>query len=232
LLTLAIDTATKVCSVALCRDGELLAEYNIHMGMTHSEGLLPQLEQLLKRTNTKKQDIDLIAVSMGPGSFTGLRIGLATAEAMAYSWQCLLHGVDTLKALAYNIPLEGFLLSPVLDAQKGNYYQALYQWQEGKLVELAGTEVVNKERLLERIAEYNLPALILGECKKLEKLEMPNGVKLAPKTLLMPKSSSVAFIAEREFDPEADKKIFGLEPYYIRRSEAEELWEQRQQKQQ
>jgi len=210
----------------------LLAEYNIHMGMTHSEGLLPQLEQLLKRTNTKKQDIDLIAVSMGPGSFTGLRIGLATAEAMAYSWQCLLHGVDTLKALACNIPLEGFLLSPVLDAQKGNYYQALYQWQEGKLVELAGTEVVNKERLLERIAEYNLPALILGECKKLEKLELPDGVKLAPKTLLMPKASSVALVAEQEFDHEADKKIFGLEPYYIRRSEAEELWEQRQQKQQ
>ena len=101
MLTLAIDTATKVCSVALCRDGELLAEYNIHIGMTHSGGLLPQLEQLLKRTNTKKQDIDLIAVSMGPGSFTGLRIGLATAEAMAYSWQCLLHGVDTLKALAF-----------------------------------------------------------------------------------------------------------------------------------
>ena len=232
MLTLAIDTATKVCSVALCRDGELLAEYNIHMGMTHSEGLLPQLEQLLKRTNTKKQDIDLIAVSMGPGSFTGLRIGLATAEAMAYSWQCLLHGVDTLKALAYNIPLEGFLLSPVLDAQKGNYYQALYQWQDSKLVELAGTEVVNKERLLERIAEYNLPALILGECKKLGKLELPNGVKLAPKTLLMPKASSVALVAKQEFDPEADKKIFGLEPYYIRRSEAEELWEQRQQKQQ
>ena len=85
---------------------------------------------------------------------------------------------------------------------------------------------------MERIAEYNLPALILGECKKLEKLELPKGVKLAPKTLLMPKASSVALVAEQEFDPEADKKIFGLEPYYIRRSEAEELWEQRQQKQQ
>ncbi len=232
MLTLAIDTATKVCSVALCRDGEVTAEYNIHLGMTHSEGLLPQLEQLLKRTGTKKQDIDLIAVSMGPGSFTGLRIGLATAEAMAYSWQCLLHGVDTLKALAYNIPVEGMVLSPVLDAQKGNYYQALYQWQDGKLVELAGTEVVNKERLLERIAEFKTPALILGECRKLEKIELPVGVKLAPKTLQLPKASSVALVAEQEFDPEADKKIFGLEPYYIRRSEAEELWEQRQQKQQ
>jgi len=128
MLTLAIDTATKICTVALCRDQQLLAEYNVNVCMTHSEGLLPQLEQLLKRTGIKKNEIELLAVSMGPGSFTGLRIGLATAEAMAYSWQCFLHGVDTLKALAYNIPLEGFILSPVLDAQKGNFYQALYKW--------------------------------------------------------------------------------------------------------
>lgn len=231
MLTLAIDTATKVCSVALYRDGEILAEYNISMGMTHSEGLLPQLEQLLQRTKTAKKDIDLIGVSMGPGSFTGLRIGLATAEAMAYSWQCCLHGVDTLKALAQNIPVEDVLLSPVLDAQKGNYYQALYQWQEGRLVEVAATEVVNKERLLARIAEQQLPALILGECRKLASVELPDGVRLAPQALLMPKASSVALLAEAEFDPEADKKIFGLEPYYIRRSEAEELWEKRQQQQ-
>ena len=131
MLTLAIDTATKVCTVALCREQELLAEYTINMGMTHSEGLLPQLEQLIERTGIQKQDIELLAVSMGPGSFTGLRIGLATAEAMAYAWQCCLHGVDTLKALAYNIQLEGVVLSPVLDAQKGNFYQALYEWREG-----------------------------------------------------------------------------------------------------
>ena len=85
MLTLAIDTATKVCTVALCREQELLAEYTINMGMTHSEGLLPQLEQLLERCGVDKKEIGLLAVSMGPGSFTGLRIGLATAEAMAYA---------------------------------------------------------------------------------------------------------------------------------------------------
>ena len=116
MLTLAIDTATKVCTVALCRQQELLAEYTINMGLTHSEGLLPQLEQLLERCNVDKKEIGLLAVSMGPGSFTGLRIGLATVEAMAYAWQCCLHGVDTLKALAYNVQLEGMVLSPVLDA--------------------------------------------------------------------------------------------------------------------
>ena len=104
MLTLAIDTATQVCTVALCQGQELLAEYTINMGMTHSEGLLPQLEQLLQRTGVEKKEIELVAVSMGPGSFTGLRIGLATAEAMAYAWGCCLHGVDTLKALIFIKP--------------------------------------------------------------------------------------------------------------------------------
>lgn len=230
MLTLAIDTATKVCTLALCKDNQVLAEYSINMGMTHSEGLLPQLEQLLKRAKVEKEAIELLAVSMGPGSFTGLRIGLATAEAMSYSWHCLLHGVDTLKALAYNIPLEGFVLSPVLDAQKGNYYQALYTWEQGKLIEVAPVEVVNKERLLARIAETGKAAILLGECQKLEKIALPENITLAPVALRMPKGSSVAFAALAEADPEQDKKIFGLEPYYIRRSEAEELWEQRQQK--
>lgn len=231
MLTLAIDTATKVCTVALCNDGKILGEYTVNKGNTHSEGLLPQIEQLLTRCQVKKTELELLAVSMGPGSFTGLRIGLATAEAMAYAWQSYLHGVDTLEALAYNIQLEGMVLSPVLDAQKGNYYQALYQWQQGELIELAPVEVVNKERLLERIAAYKLPALLLGECDKLEKLELPEAVKLAPLALRYPKASSVALLAQRDFNETEDKKIFGLEPYYIRRSEAEELWEKRQQEQ-
>ena len=231
MLTLAIDTATKVCTVALCRDKEILAEYTINMGHTHSEGLLPQLDQLLARTGVKKSEIELIAVSMGPGSFTGLRIGLATAEAMAYSWQCYLHGVDTLKALAYNIELEGRVLSPLLDAQKGNFYQALYEWKDGALVELAPVAVVSAEEALARIALQGTPALLLGEYDKLVKKGLPDWAQPAPKALKMPKGSSVALLAQDEFDAESDKKIFGLEPYYIRRSEAEELWEKKHKQQ-
>lgn len=231
MLTLAIDTATKVCTVALCRDQEILAEYSINMGMTHSEGLLPQLDQLLERTGIQKGAVDLLAVSMGPGSFTGLRIGLATAEAIAYSWQCCLHGVDTLKALAYNIQLEGRVLSPVLDAQKGNFYQAIYEWRAGELVELAPVAVVSAQQVLERLALQGKPALLLGECSKLVQAGLPEWVSTAPAALRMPKASSVALAAAAEFDAEADKKIFGLEPYYIRRSEAEELWEKKHKQQ-
>lgn len=229
MLTLAIETATSVCSVALVKDGKVLAEYSVDSGMTHSEGLLPQIDQMMQRVKIAKNDIELIAVSMGPGSFTGLRIGLATAEAMAYSWQCCLHGVDTLEALAYNLPLEGFILSPVLDAQKGNYYQALYKWENNSLVKLADTEVVNFERALERAAIYGTPVILLGECRKITQDKLPAWMKKAPDTLVMPKAASIALAALQGFDPEADKKIFGLEPYYIRRSEAEELWEKKQQ---
>ena len=115
------------------------------MGMTHSEGLMPQLEQLLTRTKITKNEIDLLAVSMGPGSFTGLRIGLASAEAMAYSWHKPICGVNTLKALAYNLPIDGYVLSPVLDAQKGNFYQAIYEWQQGTLIEHQEIKVVDRK---------------------------------------------------------------------------------------
>ncbi|MFQ9523128.1 MAG: tRNA (adenosine(37)-N6)-threonylcarbamoyltransferase complex dimerization subunit type 1 TsaB [Phascolarctobacterium faecium] len=90
------------------------------MGMTHSEGLMPQLEQLLTRTKITKNEIDLLAVSMGPGSFTGLRIGLASAEAMAYSWHKPICGVNTLKALAYNLPIDGCIIT-CFRRTKGNF---------------------------------------------------------------------------------------------------------------
>lgn len=227
MLTLAIDTATKICSVALCKDREVLAEYTINRGMTHSEGLLPQLEQLFTRSGISKKEIELLAVSMGPGSFTGLRIGLATAEAMAYAFKVYIHGVNTLKALAYNLPVDGAVLSPVIDAQKGNYYQAIYKWEGGVLRELMPLAVVKAAKVLENMAGTGCDVVILGECAKLIKNGLPAFVKTVPDHLAMPRASSVAFAAMAEFDPAADRKIFGLEPYYIRRSEAEELWEKK-----
>lgn len=228
MLILGIDTSTKVCTVGLCQDGIPLGEYEINMGMTHSEGLLPQLQQLFERTGIDKKALDLIGISIGPGSFTGLRIGLATAEAMAYSWQIPVCGVNTLEALAYNVPIEGLYLASVLDAQKGNYYSTFYQWQSGELLEIAPVEVVSKATLLEKAAALSQPVVILGECGKLEKETLPSNVTLAALQIRMPKATSVALLAEKIYDPLTNKDIFGLEPYYIRRSEAEELWEQRQ----
>ena len=151
MLTLALDTATRVCTVGLVQDGHVLAEYDISVGLTHSEGLMPQLDQMFVRTGIKKENTDRIAVSIGPGSFTGLRIGLAAAEAMAYAWQCGICGVNTLEAMAYNIPVEGVVLVPVLDAQKGNFYAAFYEWTDGELRKVRPVEMADRETLLQQL---------------------------------------------------------------------------------
>ena len=226
MLTLALDTATRVCTVGLVQDGYVLAEYDISVGLTHSEGLMPQLDQMFARTGIKKENIDRIAVSIGPGSFTGLRIGLAAAEAMAYAWQCGICGVNTLEAMAYNIPVEGVVLAPVLDAQKGNFYTAFYEWTGGELREVRPVEMADRETLLQQLQACGKPVLLMGECEKLMKKELPDGISVAPEQVRLPKASSVALAAEGT-EPLTGEDVFTLRPYYIRKSEAEELWEKR-----
>ena len=229
MLTLALDTSTRVCTVGLVQDGQVLAEYDISVGLTHSEGLMPQLDQMFARTGIKKENTDRIAVSIGPGSFTGLRIGLAAAEAMAYAWQCGICGVNTLEAMAYNIPVEGVVLAPVLDAQKGNFYTAFYEWTDGELRKIRPVEPVemaDRETLLQQLQACGKPVLLMGECEKLMKKELPDGISVAPEQVRLPKASSVALAAEGT-EPLTGEDVFTLRPYYIRKSEAEELWEKR-----
>lgn len=228
MLTLGIDTGTKVCTVALVKEGKVLASYEVNMGMTHSEGLVPQMDQLFQRTGIAKKDLELIAVSKGPGSFTGLRIGLATAEAMAYALQIPMIAVSTLEVMAYNLPVENILLAPVLDAQKGNYYVAVYQWVKGELQEIAPVEIMPGKELYGFLDHYHKQTVILGECGKIL-LSDNTKVTLTPIWNRLPKAGAVALIGEQQHKVGADMDYFGTEPFYIRKSEAEELWDKRQQ---
>ena len=228
---LGIESSSLVASVAIVTDGILPAEYTVNLKKTHSQTLLPMIDEVIRMLEIELDTIDAIAVSGGPGSFTGLRIGLATAEALAYAWKKPLQGVATPLALAYNLPVSGIVLSPVLDAQKGNYYQALYEWQDGEVAELQSVQVVNKQQLLENLALQGKPAVILGECARLENMELPGWCSLAPEYLRLPQAAGTALAALKAYNPEVQSGIFGLEPYYIRKSEAEELWEQKHGKQ-
>lgn len=226
MLTLALDTATKVCSVALAEGQEILAEYSVTMGFTHSESLLPQIDQLFQRTGVEKRDVQKIAVSIGPGSFTGLRIGLAAAKAMTYAWQCQIAGVSTLMALAYNLPVAGLYLVPVLDAQKGNYYRGIYRWQQGRLLTEAPIAIVKGTDLLQEASALPAPAVLLGECVRLGAGTLPPALTLAAEQLRLPRAGSVALAAA---DPECviGTDMETLTPYYLRRSEAEVLWQKK-----
>lgn len=231
MLILAIETSTLTSSVALLKNGSLAAELSIHTKKTHSEMLMPNIEQMLVLAGADRKDLSAVAVSIGPGSFTGLRIGLSTAKALAYALNIPIVGVPTLTALAYNCPIPGALLSPMLDAQKGNVYQALYKWQNGQMHEVIPARVIGFDAALDELNSQDLPTILLGE------IAVANGDKIrsfTPKIaqaeahIIMPRAGSVAALGQRMLLEGTSHNVMTLDPFYIRRSEAEELWERRQ----
>ncbi|MDT8900026.1 tRNA (adenosine(37)-N6)-threonylcarbamoyltransferase complex dimerization subunit type 1 TsaB [Anaeroselena agilis] len=228
MLILALDTASLVSSVALAKPGRLLAEITLQTRKTHSERLMPHIEQLLALADTDKTAIGAIAVSIGPGSFTGLRIGLATAKALAYALGTPIVGVPTLAALAFGCPVPGAILAPTMDAQKGNIYIALYRWQDGVLDEVKPPAVMPHAAAAALLAARPEPALVLGEAAELYPDTFRQAaVALAEPHVAMPRAGSVAMLGAGLLAAGERHDVMAVEPLYIRRSEAEELWEKR-----
>lgn len=230
-MLLAIDTATLASSVALVSAGKVAAEVSVYNRKNHSEQLMPHIQQLLEMAQAKRTDITAIAVSIGPGSFTGLRIGLATAKALAYVWKVPLTGVPTLAAQAYGCFAPNSLLCPLLDAQKGNVYQALYSWDQSRLQVLLPPRVIHHQEAIDQLASQKQPVMMLGEGAELfydaiSKAGHP--LYLAPPHVIVSRAASVALLGWDLLQQGHTQDVMALEPLYIRRSEAEVLWEQRQ----
>ena len=227
---LAIDTATQVSRVAVASADKLAAELTMQAKLTHSETLMPHIETVLAMAGVKKEKLEGIAVSIGPGSFTGLRIGLAAAKAMAYALNLPIVGVSTLKALAYHYPVPGIRIVSLLDAQKGNAYRESYEWQDGKLQVVQPVEVLPLAEIIAECAESGRPVVLLGDvaAKRVRgKMELPANVEVAPAHLIMPRAACVAMLGLEEFAAGHHDNVMNMEPVYIRRSEAEVLWEKR-----
>ena len=228
---LAIETSTLVSSVALATTDTMLAEITLQTKKTHSEVLMPHIAKILAMAGVSKADIKAVAVSVGPGSFTGLRIGLATAKTLAYAMKVPLIGVPTLEALAYGCLVPGVILAPMLDAQKGNVYQALFEWRSGELKELMPPTVMYIDEALDKLAQYNIPVVLMGEAAVLHRTKIQqigNPLVLAAPHLIIQRAGSVAMLGHTMLKAGIQHDVMALEPLYIRRSEAEVLWERRQ----
>lgn len=226
---LGLDTATQVCSVAVATEDKLLAEITVNTKKTHSERLMPYISQLLEMAGLKKDELTGIAVSIGPGSFTGLRIGLATAKAMSYALTLPIVGLSTLEAMAWGCPLPNAVVSPMLDAQKGNVYQGVYVWQDEQLKTLISPRVVAFKAALEELATDERLVTVLGEGAEMyKKMEQKYDHVLLPLAhISLPRAASVAIRGAQLLGQGIHHEVSSLEPLYIRRSEAEELWERR-----
>ncbi|MBR4905031.1 MAG: tRNA (adenosine(37)-N6)-threonylcarbamoyltransferase complex dimerization subunit type 1 TsaB [Selenomonadaceae bacterium] len=214
---LGIETATRAASVAVISDGKILAETLCETPQSFSETLMPQVEEVIKISGAFEK-LDAVAVSIGPGSFTGLRIGLATAKALAYAWNIKIIGVPTLQAMSYNFP--NAKVVPMIDAQKNRAY---YQRFDDTFY-LTDLEIDPIDEIVAGLKDAAGEFLLCGDVLHKIKVPLPPNVKLAPPHLRMPRASSVAWCAE---DLGKVHNVMNLEPFYVRRSEAEELWEKR-----
>ena len=227
---LAIDTASSVSSVAVASEGKLQAEVTVEAGRTHSETLLSHIEGALSFAGVERSALRGVAVSIGPGSFTGLRIGLATAKAIAYGLDIPLVGISTLAALALAFPVSGVYTLALMDAQKGNAYAGLYEWRDGNLHEVRPVRVAPLAEAIAEAADMGKPVLLTGELalKKRARLDnLPENVTLAPAHLLTARASHVAWLGIARLAAGERDDLMTLEPFYIRRSEAEVFWEKR-----
>ena len=229
-MILGIDTSTIVSSVALIDNNKVLAELNVQHKLTHSEMLMPNIDTLLKLGSVNKGDLTAIAVSIGPGSFTGLRIGLATAKALAYALKIPIVGVSSLEALAYNFKLPEIYIMPLLDAQKGNCYTALYCWENEQLSIKKPAFVENLEDILDMATGLDKKVLLLGESavKYAQKIVgVSQNIILASPQNIFAKATSVGLAGANLLNSGRVDDVMTLEPCYIRKSEAEVLWEKR-----
>jgi len=164
---LALESSAKAASVALCDDGFLLAQSYQNTGLTHSATLIKMAEDLLKNTNTKISDLSLIAVAAGPGSFTGVRIGVAAAIGLAWGADLEICGVSTLEAMAHHVVEENVLICPVMDARRSQVYNALFVRESGAIRRLCEDRALSVAELMEDVKSRGVNCVLVGDGARL-----------------------------------------------------------------
>lgn len=218
MIILALDSTAVVASVAVCDGEKLLSCYTVNAGNTHSETLLPMVESVLKATNLTVDDVELFALSEGPGSFTGVRIGAATVKGLAFGREKPCVGVSTLEALAYNLcGFEG-ILCPCMNARRNQVYNALFRCDgKGNIERLCPDRAVGVEKLEEELKSYSESVRICGDGAFL----LTGKYAYVPEPLIHQNGYSVAMCALKAWSDGKYTSDEMIAPTYLRPSQAE-----------
>ena len=218
---LVIETTGLVSGVALICPDKVIAEFSINSGLTHSQTLMPMIDHMLTAINFDKSDIDAIAASSGPGSFTGLRIGAAAAKGMAFALGVKIVPVSTLDALAYNVFTWEGVIVPIMDARRNQVYTALYSCADGKISRISEYMACDFDKIADMAHSTGKKPIFLGDGVSVHRDKITDGgFGIAPGTLLLQRAASVGTIA-LEIINDAAINANQFEPFYIRPSQAE-----------
>ncbi len=220
MLILAFESSAKPASAALVKDGQLLSQYMQCSSLTHSRTLLPMAEDMLKNAELRLSDVDFIAVAHGPGSFTGIRIGVATVKGLAWAAEKPCVGVSTLEAMAWHGLAVGGYICPVMDARRSQVYNALFKIENGCPVRMTEDRPIALDELSKEVTALNAPVFLVGDGAALcFEYFTAHGVPcvMAPDNLRWQDAWGVAMAAADKTPGNADELL----PVYLRLSQAE-----------
>lgn len=220
---LAIETSSLVASVAILEDQTILGEYNLNNTKNHSTKIMPMIKELLDSLKLKINEIDLFAVSIGPGSFTGLRIGVSTVKTFCYALDKPVVGVNTLDSLCFNVKSIDKLVCPIIDARNNQVYTSLYK-NNVRLIDYFGIEI---EELTKIINEYKEEVIFVGDGINIYKNYFTENInstcQFESNNFSFPKAVSCALLAFEKYKNNEATSFNELLPFYLRKSQAERL---------
>ena len=221
---LAFETSAKAASAALCREGVLLGETYQNTGLTHSQTLLSMAESLMASCGVTPADIDAVGVAAGPGSFTGVRIGVAAAKGFAWGREIPCYGVSTLEAMALSLGAYQGYICPCMDARRSQVYNALFYVNQGQLERVTDDRAISLSELGEELKSLREPIFLVGDGSNLcynTLLESVPGLVLPPEHRMHQRASGVALAAQKQAEAGEAGDAGALTPNYLRLSQAE-----------
>lgn len=223
---LALDSSSIVATVALIDEERVIGEIIINHKKNHSEKLMPIIQQLLDGVEEKIEDVDAFGVCIGPGSFTGIRIGMSTAKALAQAGSKPLIGISTLEGLAFQLPYSRGVICPILDAQRNQIYTGLYKWEGDQLFSIEEDQAIGAEEWIEKIKDRTEDIHLVGDgivkFSSLFQEKLGEKVSIAPSIVRMPRASSIASLALQRVQKGESTDYKDVVPHYIRKSQAEQ----------
>lgn len=228
---LGIDTSAKFCNLGLIEDEDILIEYTINgLRKKHSSILVPAIKNLLKTIDLKIEEINGIAVSMGPGSFTGLRIGLCVAKGLCYARSLPLLGIPTLEAMAFPFKEIPYLICPVLESKKDEIYDVVFRGGVS-LHRVMDYKCEDIQSLLARLSPLKEKIIFSGDGIKkyrdIIKNKIGKNALFIDSQLNFPVAASIAFLGLNKLKKGEEDNVSTLSPFYLRKSEAEIIWEKK-----
>ena len=221
----ALDSSGLVATVAIVEDDSLVAEYTVNYKKTHSQTLLPMLDEIVKMIGFDMEQIDAIAVAAGPGSFTGLRIGSATAKGLGLALDKPIIPVPTVDGLAYNLFGVKELVCPMMDARRNQVYTGLYAFEDGNMKCIIPQKAVAVEEILEEINQKGQPVIFLGDGVPVQKETIAKMVivpyKFAPAHLARQRAGALGALAQVYYKEGRYENARDHKPDYLRLSQAE-----------